>query len=169
MEADTILVDLDGTLADIRHRLPLIQRDVPDWDAFYAACFNDKPKQWCVELIFAMIAAGFNVKIVSARSKTVEATTVAWLREKTDLGELLDSGKLTLNMIRQSNKDYTPDQDLKRKWLYSFGKEKVLFVVDDRQRVVDMWRAEGLTCLQCDTWPEYKRAKKEKPNASPVA
>ena len=68
-------------------------------------------------------------------------------------------------MIRASNKDYTPDQDLKKKWLYSFGKDRVLFVVDDRQRVVDMWRAEGITCLQCEAWPEYKRPKKEKANA----
>ena len=42
---------------------------------------------------------------------------------------------------------------------------RVLFVVDDRQRVVDMWRAEGITCLQCEAWPEYKRPKKEKANA----
>ena len=27
-------------------------------------------------------------------------------------------------------------------------KDDVLMTVDDRQRVVDMWRAEGLTCLQ---------------------
>lgn len=167
MAANTVLVDLDGTLADISHRLPLLQQDVPQWDAFYAACPNDKPKRWCEELILAMSAAGFNVIIVSARSRTVEAETVMWLREKTKLKNLFETGKLQLQMIRASNKDYTPDQDLKRKWLYKFGKENVLFVVDDRQRVVDMWRAEGLTCLQCDAWPEYKRAKKEKVNARP--
>src|SRR5690625_7455534 len=31
--------DLDGTLADCRHRVPLI----PDWDAFFAACGEDLP------------------------------------------------------------------------------------------------------------------------------
>jgi hypothetical protein len=30
----------------------------------------------------------------------------------------------------------------------------VQFTVDDRQRVVDMWRAKGLTCLQVDAWEE---------------
>lgn len=165
MAANTILVDLDGTLADISHRLPLIQRDVPDWAAFYAACYGDKPKRWCEDLILAMSAAGYNVIIVSARSKTVETETVLWLRYKTRLASLFETGKLQLQMIRASNKDYTPDQDLKRRWLHKFGKQNVLFVVDDRTRVVEMWRAEGITCLQCDAWPEYKRAKKEKANA----
>lgn len=26
----------------------------------------------------------------------------------------------------------------------------VLFAVDDRKRVADMWRSVGLTCLHCD-------------------
>jgi hypothetical protein len=29
------------------------------------------------------------------------------------------------------------------------GKDKILFVVADRSRVVEMWRSEGLVCLQC--------------------
>jgi hypothetical protein len=29
------------------------------------------------------------------------------------------------------------------------GKD-ILFAVDDRQQVVDMWRRNGITCLQCD-------------------
>ena len=28
------------------------------------------------------------------------------------------------------------------------GKD-ILFTIDDRQSVVDMWRANGITCLQC--------------------
>ena len=26
----------------------------------------------------------------------------------------------------------------------------ILFAIDDRQRVVDMWRENGIVCLQCD-------------------
>ena len=53
--------------------------------------------------------------------------------------------------------DSTPDQDLKRDWLRGYGKERILFAVDDRQKVVDMWRAEGVVCLQCAAWQEFKR------------
>jgi len=62
-------------------------------------------------------------------------------------------------LLRGAHGDYTPDQELKRKWANSYGKNKILFVVDDRQKVVDMWRSEGLVCLQCAKWEEFKRAK----------
>ena len=59
-----------------------------------------------------------------------------------------------LYLLRGEHDKFTPDQDLKRTWLNQFGKEDILFVVDDRQKVVDMWREEGLTCLQCADWEE---------------
>ena len=34
------------------------------------------------------------------------------------------------------------DRDILPRW-------DVLFAIDDRQQVVDMWRANGVTCLQC--------------------
>jgi hypothetical protein len=33
--------------------------------------------------------------------------------------------------------------------LAGIDETKVLFVVEDRNRVVEMWREEGLVCLQC--------------------
>ena len=59
-------------------------------------------------------------------------------------------------MLREDG-DNTPDQELKRAWLHAYGKERILFTVDDRQKVVDMWREEGLTCLQCADWKEGPR------------
>ena len=53
--------------------------------------------------------------------------------------------------------DYTPDDTLKQNMLSSFLRDKdfkVQFIVDDRQRVVDMWRKEGYNVLQCEAWEE---------------
>jgi hypothetical protein len=46
-----------------------------------------------------------------------------------------------------------PDDDLKKKWFNDlFPTQKdiddVVCVFDDRQKVVDMWRDMGLTCMQ---------------------
>jgi hypothetical protein len=41
------------------------------------------------------------------------------------------------------------DVKAKREMLRGVDKDKILFVVEDRSRVVEMWRSEGLTCLQC--------------------
>jgi hypothetical protein len=38
---------------------------------------------------------------------------------------------------------------VKREMLTGLDKSKILFVVEDRNRVVEMWRSEGLVCLQC--------------------
>jgi len=37
----------------------------------------------------------------------------------------------------------------KREMLQGIDRKKILFVVEDRSRVVEMWRGEGLVCLQC--------------------
>ena len=47
---------------------------------------------------------------------------------------------------------FTPDDQLKQMWLDDFadnvGKDNILGVFDDRNKVVDMWRKNGLTCFQ---------------------
>jgi hypothetical protein len=48
-------------------------------------------------------------------------------------------------------KDFRPDTEIKREILSTLraqGKD-ILFAMDDRQSVVDMWRASGVVCLQC--------------------
>jgi hypothetical protein len=41
------------------------------------------------------------------------------------------------------------DTVAKREMLDGLDRTQILFIVEDRSRVVDMWRAEGLVCLQC--------------------
>lgn len=158
---DTVIVDLDGTLANIDHRLKYVQTEHPDWDKFYAECVNDTPNAWCVDLIIAMSKQGYKVRIVSARSRQVERETHEWLA-KIDWQGIA----LPIDMLRAGSKDNTKDELLKKAWLDAYGKERILFVVDDRTRVVEMWRAEGLVCLQAYEWAEYKRPHKNKDKAT---
>jgi len=148
----TVIVDLDGTLADINHRVPLVKQEKPDWDAFYDACKYDALNQWCADLMDAM-ADTHNVIILSGRSKRCLKDTRDWLKKNN-----VSYHKLVL--VREE-RDYTPDQDLKRDWMRKFtGRRNVAFIVDDRTRVVEMWRAEGYVCLQCARWEEWKPIKK---------
>ena len=144
---NTVVVDLDGTLANIDHRAHLVKKDAPEWDKFYSSCDKDTPNSWCVELMRAMQTAGFTVIILSARRDTTLSKTKAWLRY-----HAIPHSQLIL--LRKGNES-TPDTVLKKAWLDSYGKENVLFVVDDRQKVVDAWRSNGVTCLQCYAWKEY--------------
>jgi hypothetical protein len=47
--------------------------------------------------------------------------------------------------------DNRPDEQLKKKWLNELSvaeRASIIAVFDDRQKVVDMWRKNGLTCFQ---------------------
>ena len=148
--ADTVVVDLDGTLADVSHRLSYVRSRPPDWPAFFARVSNDRLNAWCRDLIRALTPA-YRIVIVSGRPMSTFDDTRAWLeRNHVPYDDLV--------LVRAIN-DHSPDQELKRAWLRSYGKERILFTVDDRQKVVNMWREEGVVCLQCAAWEEPDKTK----------
>jgi len=151
---NTIIFDLDGTLCDITHRLHFIKREKPDWDSFHAACVHDAPKPEIITIFKSLQQREFDVLIVSGRNESVRLQTENWL---------LDNNLWPTRLIMRPEKDYTPDHILKKRWLHNgtLPKENIICVFDDRQRVVDMWREEGLTCLQVAAWEEVKEAQSE--------
>ena len=50
MDKKTIIFDIDGTLADIRHRRGFLDGDRPDWNRFNAAMGDDTPNAPVVAL-----------------------------------------------------------------------------------------------------------------------
>lgn len=150
MRRDIILCDLDGTLADISHRLHLIKDDHPDWDEFYSACDLDDVNDWCKRLLDAIsLDPDLRVSIVSARRQQLRKKTIKWLKEKDIFYDQL--------VLVRPDGNHEEDQELKRRWLHQSGlKDRVLLVIDDRAKVCKMWREEGLICLQCADWKEHK-------------
>lgn len=135
-----VVFDLDGTLADISHRVHFVRgTQKPDWDAFFAACVDDMPHLHVIETFKAHIDAGHKVRVWSARSAVVRRETEEWL-----LRHGIDPCFL---QHMRAERDNTPDATLKRYWLHQEA-VKPDIVYDDRQRVVDMWRAEGVPCFQ---------------------
>lgn len=132
--------DLDGTLADIGHRLHHLE--CKDWKSFFADCVHDVPNWPVVRTLQAHVAAGDRVEIWSARSDEVEDPTRHWLEFRA-----LVNNKLLTHM--RAAGDRTPDVELKRHWLLALHPdERPDVIYDDRQRVVDMWREEGIACFQ---------------------
>jgi phosphoglycolate phosphatase-like HAD superfamily hydrolase len=141
MDARTIIVDLDGTLADVRHRLHYL-KGRKDWKRFFGEMRLDPLNVWCRALMRAMKDAGFTVAIVSGRPGDYADDIREWLRTH-------DVPYDALHTRRAG--DFRPDDIVKKEILEAhFRKEDILFVVDDRPSVVAMWRREGLVCLQCE-------------------
>jgi predicted kinase len=143
----TIIFDIDGTLADLSKRLHHIKNGSRNWDAFFAECGNDSPIEPICTLARLIRCHPFTIVLVSGRSDTAHEATVTWLdQQQIGYDQLL---------MRKAG-DYRADDVIKEEFLDLLLADghQILFVVDDRQRVVDMWRRRGLTCLQAREWNE---------------
>ena len=135
-----IIFDLDGTLANIDHRLHYIKQKTKDWQSFSKACTSDTPKQAVIQTAKALYQLGHPLWILSGRSASVERETRAWLKQYG-----IPYNKLLMRPIN----NFIPDYELKRQWIIEYDlKSRTLCVYDDRQKVVDMWREEGFECFQ---------------------
>ena len=141
-KSKAIIVDLDGTLCDVEHRVHHVRSRSKDWDAFNNGMDKDQPYYWCLELIAAMRARDYKILFVTGRDEDFREMTEAWLlRHNVEYNDL---------HMRKA-KDFREDSIVKEEiYLQKIEPHtQVLFVVDDRKSVVERWRKLGLTCLQC--------------------
>jgi hypothetical protein len=147
-----IVCDLDGTLADCEHRVHHVQRvdgdglkRKPDWDAFYAEIKYDKIHNPVAQVLDRFIdyeRTYYDIIFCSGRPERCRVDTVEWL---TWAGIAPD----TYTLLMRKDGDFRADYIVKQEILDNhIDKDRVLFVMDDRQQVVDMWRRNGLVCFQ---------------------
>ena len=150
---DAILVDIDGTLADIRHRLKYIAHPHgrKQWGAFFDAMSDDKPIEPTIKLVKTLIAdSGYagasEVLFVTGRPDSHRQQTLDWLCDHvTPLAYI----QLTKLYMRREG-DHRDDILIKRQILDQIRADgfNPTIAIDDRASVVEMWREEGLICLQ---------------------
>ena len=125
---NAIMDDLDGTLAHMNGK-----RSPHDW---HAVMKDD------LDVPIANLTRHYkNVIIMSGRDEVCRKETTEWLNKHDIRYDKL--------VMRPTN-DNRPDEIVK--WeLYQLHVEpdyKIEFVLDDRDKVVKMWRKNGLKCLQ---------------------
>jgi len=143
----TVIFDLDGTLANIDHRRHFVEGNHKNFDVFFKACVHDSPNPMVIDLFnYYHTVCMYRVLILSGRSDIVRDETIDWLSRHTTMHKSI----ISKNLLMRSDGDYTPDVELKKSWvdLYQLSPENVKLVVDDRQKVVDMWRSLGFECWQ---------------------
>jgi len=142
-----IIVDLDGTLTDVEHRVHYVKLDQKNWKEFNDRMIHDPIQVWCYELILAMKARGYKIIFVTGRGEDYRPHTVEWLSKHQVPYDLL--------FMRKAN-DFREDNDVKEEIYIQNIKShfQILFVVDDRKSVVERWRKLELICLQCD-WGDF--------------
>jgi hypothetical protein len=134
-------VDLDGVLADVRHRLHHVASRPKDWDAFFAAAVRD-PLHPEGEAVVERLRRDHEVVYLTGRPERCRADTESWLaRHGLDGHELL----------MRSGRDRRPAAVVKVEVIRrGFADREVAVVVDDDDRVVAAMRAAGYAVLHAD-------------------
>ena len=142
------IFDLDGTLSLAHHRQHILQEtDDPNrWRGFYALCDKDAPNMPVISTM-ERLRLHADIWIFSGRSGEVRGKTVDWLSHHTSFTH----ADLDTALTMRDEGDYTPDDVLKKSWLDRMlvdDRRRLVATFDDRDRVVKMWRDNGVTCFQ---------------------
>jgi hypothetical protein len=134
-----ILCDIDGTVADCSHRLHWIKNKPKNWKAFFGGVKWDTPIEPTIRVIKELLYSGNQIIYCSGRPDSTRDDTTKWL---TDQGLLSWSTPLYM----RSTGDYRADEIVKEELLTRIKQDgfKPEAVFDDRQRVIEMWRRNGL-------------------------
>lgn len=126
-----IMVDIDGTIAEMGDRSPY------DWKSVG----KDEPKKNVLKVVQWAAEAGHQIILLSGRDSVCRPETIKWLD---------CHGIWWDKLIMRPEGDMRKDSIVKRELFDEHVREQydVLFVLDDRNQVVEMWRSLGLTCLQ---------------------
>lgn len=145
---DLVIFDLDGTLANIdaRRKLSIKDNGKMDWDKFFdpANIDLDLPNDPVIQMAQLLKDSGKTIIIFSGRSKATKDATRNWLNRNNvpfDVLKMRPTGHPWAFM---------PDDKLKQTWLDDLvpDRNRIMCIFDDRDKVVKMWRDNGLTCFQ---------------------
>jgi len=114
-----------------------------NWGAFFRGVGEDPPVKAVLQLV-KYLYHHYDILIVSGRPiDQCGMATELWLRE-----HLLSQGIIPRHLFMRKSQDQRPDTEVKQEILDLLPKNRISYVLDDRDVVVKMWRDNGLTCLQ---------------------
>jgi hypothetical protein len=143
-----VIFDLDGTLAliDDRRAKSLLWNGKMDWDTFFDPenIKLDKPNMPVIHMARVLKNAGHEIVIFSGRSDATREATEDWLEKFR-----VPFDRMIMRPGVGADK-WTKDDVLKKRWLDQLLAEGVDIVCsfDDRDKVVKMWRDNGVSCFQ---------------------
>lgn len=136
-----IIVDIDGTVADLAHRRGYVAVKPYNWPAFEAGIPFDTPHQHVIDVVNALYDAGWRIVMCSGRGEQSRTVTETWLKE---------NGVKHHALYMRAEGDYRRDDIVKSELLDKIIEDgyNPSFTLDDRDQVVTMWRERGIPCFQ---------------------
>lgn len=138
------VLDIDGVLADVRHRLHHIGRPPKDWERFFTAAADDPPLADGAELA-RELSHRYEVLYLTGRPQRTRGLTERWLSEHD-----LPAGTL----LMRPDADHRPARMFKRECLRALRETRdVVVVVDDDPEVIRHLREDGFATRLADWLP----------------
>ena len=157
---NAIIVDIDGTIAEIDHRLYLIKKTPKDWDSFHKKATEDLPIKENVDTIREKLFVMRAVPIfVTGRPEQSREITVPWLLKNFFMleshGETEEKNVNGVLFMRPTG-DFREDFEIKKEVhdKHLVDKYNIMRVYEDRPQVIRMW--EGLGYDVIDVGPGYE-------------
>ena len=136
------ILDVDGVLADVRHRLRHVQGRPKDWDAFFEAAPEDGVLTDGLERAHEL-ATKHEVTYLTGRPERCRADTLHWLRAH---------GFPEADLVMRPDTDRRPARLFKVEQVRRLARRQpVAVVVDDDAAVVDALRSAGFD-VEHATW-----------------
>jgi uncharacterized HAD superfamily protein len=154
-----VIVDIDGTLADVRHRLHHINGPCnKDWKAFFEGMDQDKPVP---EILCQVrdLREKHKILIVTGRPEYYRARTEAWLKRH---------GIQYVKLFMRRAGDHRPDYEAKSIVLDEIDPKDIVLAIDDRPPVCEMYERHGIKCqlIKSDKENQMVNEVYRKPEAS---
>jgi hypothetical protein len=135
--------DIDGVVADVRHRLHLIEGRHRSWRAFFAAAAEDTLLAEGARLV-AELGSEHDIVWLSGRPEWLRTLTTAWFAEH---------GLPHDEMHLRPDGDFRPAPRYKLEVLRSLRRRGVAAVVDDDGEVVSAATRAGFPAVLADWVP----------------
>lgn len=120
----------------------------PDWTAFYDACYLDTVNIPVARVMRTLHAAGAEIWFFTGRTDRVRHLTEKWLSDNLSL---FFADVTYGQVVMRKDGDWRADDVIKQEMLNAMLPEdraRLVAVFDDRSRVVQMWRRNGIACFQ---------------------
>lgn len=137
------VLDIDGVVADVRHRLHHLRRRPKDWTAFFGAAAEDATLVDGAALA-QELAGEHEIVWLTGRPEHLRRVTVEWLTS---------GGLPPGDLVMRSDRDRRPAAVFKLQALRSLAHRGVAAFVDDDPEVVRAALAAGLPAALADWVP----------------
>lgn len=171
-----VICDIDGTLADISHRLHFVKKtcydcgnfhdgqncsaggvhDKKDWKSFFSEMINDTVRTDIRDIVLDYKEKGYSIIFVSGRPDNYRDETKYWLSNVAFKNTKFVEGEDYATILMRRAGDRRPDNETKEDILKThFELEDIECVMDDRPRCIRVWKEAGLKVIDCGDGVEF--------------